>query len=97
MGYGMMNYAGQGYGYGYGSSLFGGLFHGVFSLLFWVLLLAGLYFLVRWLMETVSGKSACLLSAAPDATGSAIEILKQRYARGEINREEFERIKQDLA
>ncbi|HWR43451.1 SHOCT domain-containing protein [Sporomusa sp.] len=95
MGYGMMGYAGQ--GYGYGTSLFGGFFHSVFSLLYWGLLLAGLYFLVRWLIEAVSGKSACLVPAAPVATLSALEILKQRYARGEISCEEFERIKQDLA
>ena len=92
MGYGMMNYAGQ----GYGSSMFG-LFHGVVSLLFWVLLLAGLYFLVRWLIGAVSGNTSFLAPATPSPSSSAIEIVKERYARGEINREEFERIKQDLA
>lgn len=86
MGYGMMNYAGQ----GYGSSGFG-LFHVGFNLLFYVLLIAGVYFLVRWLMESFAGS----VSSSP--SGTAIEIVKQRYARGEISREEFEVIKRDLA
>ena len=88
MGYGMGGYG----GYGYGTSLFGG----VFQLLFLVLILAGMYLLVRWLINTGSGKQGCFISAAPAAPVTALEILKQRYARGEINRDEYERIKQDL-
>lgn len=32
----------------------------------------------------------------PKDSETAIEILRKRYARGEINREEFEQIKEDL-
>jgi putative membrane protein len=56
--------------------------------LFWVLVLAGLVLLVRWLW----------VQARPTtkADDSALEILKRRYARGEITREEFEAIRRDL-
>ena len=36
-------------------------------------------------------------SAGPIHSESALEILKKRYARGEINQEEYERIKKGLA
>lgn len=32
----------------------------------------------------------------PPANDSALEILKQRYARGELTREEFESMRQDI-
>lgn len=60
---------------------------------FWILiLLAGMFFLVRWLAEG-SGKNK--VRALLPGSGS-LEILKQRYARGEIDRDEFERVKRDL-
>lgn len=57
-------------------------------LLFWVLVLVGLVLLVRWLW----------MQAWPNTKteDSALEILKRRYARGEITREEFEAIRRDL-
>ena len=56
--------------------------------LFWLLVLAGLILLIRWLW----------VQARPATTAeeSALEILKRRYARGEITREEFETIRRDL-
>jgi len=60
---------------------------GVF-VLFWVLVLAGLAVLIRWLW----------VQARPTARAdkSALEIVKRRYARGEITREEFETIRRDV-
>ncbi len=55
-------------------------------LLFWVLVIVGLVVGIRWLVG--QGK-------AP-TSDSALEILRQRYARGEINKEEFEARKRDL-
>jgi putative membrane protein len=54
--------------------------------LFWALLIVGVVFLVRWLL----GQSK------ESRTDSALEILRQRYARGEINKDEFESKKRDL-
>ena len=60
---------------------------GAFAL-FWVLVLAGVALVIRWLW----------VQARPTAKAeeSALEILKRRYARGEITREEFETIRRDL-
>ncbi|HTM07700.1 MAG TPA: SHOCT domain-containing protein [Verrucomicrobiae bacterium] len=55
-------------------------------LVFWVLVIVGLVAGIRWL----TGQSKGLRS------DSALEILRQRYARGEINKEEFETKKRDL-
>ncbi len=57
-------------------------------LLFWFLVIVGLILVVRW-----------FLSDQRERRGgdSALEILRQRYARGEINKEEFEAKKRDLS
>ncbi len=80
---------GWGGGWGYGGGL-GMLFGGVFMLLFWGLIIAGVVVGVRWLVQQGDG------GRRRDTAGSALEILRQRYARGEIDREEFEARKRDL-
>ena len=54
--------------------------------LFWLIFIVGLIVAIRWLL----GKSR---EQKPD---SALEILRERFARGEINKEEFEARKKDL-
>jgi putative membrane protein len=54
-------------------------------LVFWVLVILSIIAIIRWL----SGNSGA-------RTKTALEILQERYARGEIDREEYERIKRDL-
>jgi len=60
---------------------------GLFGMiLFWGLLIAGTVFLIRWFIgETVIKRE-----------DSALEVLKKRYARGEINKQEFDERKRDL-
>lgn len=55
-------------------------------LLFWVLVIVGLVVGIRWLLGQGKGSGS----------DSALEILRHRYARGEINKEEFEARKRDL-
>lgn len=60
---------------------------------FWILIiLAGLFFLVRWLVRSPGVRQ---VPGFQVDTGP-LEILKQRYARGEIDRDEFERMRRDL-
>jgi len=63
---------------------------------FWILILIGIVLLIVWLGNQASGTSF----SGPAATSggkTAIEILKERYARGEIDKQEFEEKKRDLA
>jgi putative membrane protein len=67
-----------------------GWFGGVFMMIFWVLVLIGLIFLIKWLIQTTG-------SVKPDAGNSALGILKERYARGEIDTAEFKEKKKVIA
>ena len=72
---------------GGGAGLVGG---GLLMLLFWGVLIVGVVVGVRWLWD--QGRPA----AGRGREESSLEILKRRYARGEIGREEFELKKRDL-
>jgi len=67
-----------------------GIGMGLFMLLVWGLVIVGLVLGIRWLLSQGrdQGRDA--------RSDSALEILRQRYARGEIDREEFEAKKRDL-
>lgn len=73
------------YGYHYlgmgGLGWFGGI-------LWWVLIIAGIVFLVRYFKHSKGG--SCF-------GRSALDILKERYAKGEIDKAEFEAKKKDLS
>ena len=67
-----------------------GFFGGGLMWLFWIVLIV----LVVWGLSSMAG------GAAPRSSGgdgkTALDILKERYARGEIDRDEFEQKKRDL-
>ncbi len=70
-----------------------GLGSGVVMVLFWVVLIVGAVWLVRGFFPTGQQPPASSTRSEP----SADEILKQRYARGEITQEQFEQMRRDLS
>ena len=71
---GMENF-GWGFGFGW-----------IFMVIFWGLIIVGVFALIRW-----------LATPAGDRGGkTALDILEQRYARGELERKEYEQKRKDL-
>lgn len=71
----MMNF---GYGFGF--------FGWTFMILLWVLIIAALVALVKWIANQFRN----------NGSKSALNLLKDRYAKGEIDKKEFEDKKKDL-
>ena len=68
-----------------------GWFGMIFMAAFWILIIVGLVFLIRWLIQTTStGKET------GQGRSKALDILKERYARGEIEKDEFDAKRRDL-
>jgi putative membrane protein len=81
----MWGYMGNmGWGYGWGLL---GVAHMV---LWWILIILGIVVLGKWLFGAVPSEGRA-------SRRRALDILGQRYARGEIDRNEFESKKSDLS
>lgn len=71
---------------GWNTGMGWGFLGGFFSIILIIGAIVGIIFLVRWLVNNNgAGRSQ-----------STKEILKNRYARGEISREEYLQLKSDL-
>ena len=88
---------------GYGPGMLGGGMMGGFggfelnplgailSFVFWVFIIGGAALLVVWLVRN-TGRS----SGATSGGESPLDILKKRYARGEISKEQYDEMRRDL-
>ena len=72
----------DGFGNGNMMGFFGG---GIRMIVFWALIIG----IIVWLVREVGGKNS-------HSSSHALDVLKERYAKGEINKEEFESKKKDL-
>jgi putative membrane protein len=69
----------------------GGWFGMLFGMIFWVVIIVAVILGIRWLVGQTG-------SSDRPATGQdrAMSLLRERYAKGEIGKEEFESMKRDL-
>ena len=74
-------------GFGMG---FGGI-GAIGMILFWVAVIVG----IVWLVRTMGGSNA-QFPTQMHGGANARDILDQRYARGELTRDEYEAMKEDL-
>jgi len=78
--YGPMGGPGGGWGHMMG--------YGYGGMLMWIIFIAIFGVLIYFLMQAAKGRGR--------AGETPLEILKRRYAKGEVTREEYERMKKDL-
>jgi putative membrane protein len=69
-----------------------GIFGWIIGIIFWVLLICLIVGLIR---HFVSNREESEDSG--ESSNRALEILKERYAKGEISHQEFDKIKKDIA
>jgi putative membrane protein len=83
-----------GYGLHWGwMSGYGGYGFGLVHLVVWIVILAAVVAGIAWLVRSVAG------ARAPPAGGhhsAGLDVLEERYARGEINRDEYLQKKRDI-
>lgn len=74
------------HGFGFGIGGF------IWMVLIWIILIAGAVWMIKMIFSGTVNRSG----EAPGRNEKPIDILNKRYARGELDRDEYERTKTDL-
>ena len=88
----------MGYGYGYGpwgmmnGWGYGGYGFGLLHMAFWLVILIAIVLGLIWLGRSVAGSQS-----VPPHRSVGLNVLEERYARGEIKRDEYLEKKRDIA
>lgn len=82
---------GFGFGYGYGGPM--SWIFGIFSLIMNLSFVVIAVLAAIWLFRSVFKKEDTAATGRP----SAMEILKERYARGELTSDQFSKMKEELS
>lgn len=67
-----------------------GIWGAVFNLIFTILIIVGIVLLIYWIVSQFTRSEQITTKS------KSLEILRERYAKGEISKEEFESMKKDL-
>jgi len=73
-----------GFGMGFGGA--------IWMIIFWAIIIGG----GIWLLATIFPRISTSAEGRTESKDDPLAILKQRYARGELSKEEFETIRHDL-
>ena len=84
-----------GYGYGPNWGMMGdwGYGYGLIHMIVWLVILVAIIAGVVWLVRSIAAPGAHQL---PPPRSAGLDVLEERYARGEINREEYLQKKRDI-
>jgi len=82
----MYDFMANGHGYGMGGGMW------VLTILFWAIFLAGVYLVLQGLLK----KKGHHHKTSHSDNEPASEILRKRFARGEIDEQTFKRMKKEL-
>ena len=88
-------------GYGYGPGMMGGGWggygygYGLIHMIVWIVILITVVALVAWFVRSVAATQH-VTHLSPPRHSTGLDVLEERYARGEINRDEYLEKKRDL-